>query len=170
MLVAGTPVTVRALKYDRHEYCRWEAMYSAAIVGGAALEAISSTVVEGRTPFFGIDRAVKYFSTDRGYTMIAGYAPEGSLRACYCNICTSAHVADTPTGSEISFVDLDLDLLVWSDGRCVLTDEDEFAQNSVAYRYPQDVQAAARAAVSALQHAVCGHHHPFDRIGLLAVS
>src|SRR4051812_41416895 len=116
MLLAGTPVTVRALKYDGHEYRHWQATYSAAVTGGMMLEAIFSKVVEGRTPFFGGDRAVEYFYSDRDYNVIAGYAPDGILRACYCNICTPAQFAETPSGAEISFVDLDLDFLVWPDG------------------------------------------------------
>jgi len=161
MLLPGTPVTIRALKYDGREYRRWQATYNATVSGGVVLEAVFSAVVEGRTPFFGGDRAVEYFYTDRGYNVIAGYAPDGSLRACYCNICTPAQFANTPTGAEISFIDLDLDLLVWPDGRCELIDEAEFAQNSIAYGYPQEVQAAVHAAVSALQHAVHKRVHPF---------
>jgi protein associated with RNAse G/E len=170
MLLTGTPVTVRALKYDGHEYRRWQATYSAAVTGGMVLEAIFSKVVEGRTPFFGGDRAVEYFYSDRGYNVIAGYAPDGTLRACYCNICTPAQFLETPSGGEISFVDLDLDLLVWPDGRYELLDEDEFVQNSATYRYPQEVQAAARAAVSALQNAVREQIAPFDQIGLCSPS
>jgi protein associated with RNAse G/E len=162
MVLAGTPVTVRALKYDGREYRRWQATYSAAVIGGMVLEAIFSKVIEGRTPFFADDRAVEYFYSDRRYNVIAGYAPDGTLRACYCNICTSAQFTETPSGVEISFVDLDLDLLVWPDGRCELFDEDEFAQNGANYRYPQEVQAAAHAAVSALQNAVHDRIAPFD--------
>jgi protein associated with RNAse G/E len=132
------------------------------------LEAIFSKVVEGRTPFFGGARAVEYFYGDRGYNVIAGYAPDGALRACYCNICTPAQFAEKPSGGEISFVDLDL--LVWPDGRYELLDEDEFAQNSATYRYPQEVEAAARAAVSAPQDAIREQIAPFDHISLLSPS
>ncbi len=81
-LIYGTPVTVRAFKYDGREYRQWRAQYVAPLAGGAVLEAIFTAVVEGRTPFFGGDRAVEYFYTARGYNVIAGYAPDGALRAC----------------------------------------------------------------------------------------
>ena len=160
MLLIGTPVTIRALKYDGREYRRWQATYSAAVARGIELEAVFSAVVEGRTPFFGGDRAVEYFSTDRGYNVIAGNTPEGSLRACYRDTSTPAQLVATAIGTAISFSDLDRDLLVWPDGRCELIDEAEFAQNSVDYGYPQSVQADARAAVSALQDAVLKRAHP----------
>ena len=165
-LPAGTRVTIRALKYDGQEYRRWQVDFAAPLAGGVQLEAIFSPVVEGRTPFFGGDRAVEFFYGDRGYNVIAGYAPDGALRACYCNICTPASFSIAPVGPEIHFIDLDLDVLVWPDGRCVVTDEDDFARNAVAYGYPPEIQAAARDAVSALQRAVVARHAPFDQIGL----
>jgi uncharacterized protein len=167
-LPPGTRVTIRALKYDGREYRRWHVEYVGPVVGGVERGAVFSPVVEGRTPFFGGDRAAEFFYADRGYNVIAGYAPDGALRACYCNICAPARFAGDPDGPEISFVDLDLDVLVWPDGRCVVTDEDDFARNTVAYGYPPALQAAARDAVSALLRAVKEREAPFDRIGLLA--
>ncbi len=99
------------------EYRRWQVHFAALIDGGARLEATFASAVEGRTPFFGGDRAVEFFYADRGYNVIAGYAPNGTLRACYCNICTPATFVLTPDGPEVHFIDLDLDVLVWPDGQ-----------------------------------------------------
>ena len=165
-LPAGATVTVRALKYDGAEYRRWACRFAATVAGGVRLEAVFEPVVEGRTPFFGGDRAVEYFYTDRGYNVIAGYAPDGALRACYCNIATPARLAVAPGGAEVSFVDLDIDVLVAPDGACVVTDEDEFAANARRYGYAPAVRDGARAAVAALLAAVRERRPPFDRIGL----
>lgn len=167
---AGTRVTIRAFKYDGQEYRRWQVDFAAPIAGGVVLEAIFSAVVEGRTPFFGGDRAVEYFYADRGYNVIAGYTSEGALRACYCNICAPATFTLAPDGPEIHFIDLDLDILVWPDGRCVVTDEDDFARNTILYGYPSETQVAARDAVSALLSAVGARQAPFDQIGLPAIA
>jgi protein associated with RNAse G/E len=169
-LLANTPVTVRALKYDGQEYRRWQAHFAGLVPAGVVLTAIFNPVVEGRTPFFGGDDAVEYFYGERGYNIIAGYAPGGALRACYCNICLPATFAIAPEGPEIHFIDLDLDVLVWPDGRCDVTDEDDFARNSITYRYPPAIQSAARDAVSALLRAVAARHAPFDQIGLPDLS
>lgn len=165
-IAPGTPVTIRAHKYDGHEYRRWQVYFVGLIAGGARLEATFNSFVEGRTPFFGGDRAVEFFYADRGYNVIVGYAPDGTLRACYCNICTPATFVSTSEGPEVHFIDLDLDVLVWPDGRCVVTDEDDFAANGALYGYPQTIQHAARAAVAALLHAVRDLSDPFDQLGL----
>ena len=165
-VATGTAVTVRAHKYNGREYRTWQVYFVEPVGEGARLEAIFSAFVEGRTPFFGGDRAVEFFYTDRGYNVIAGYAPDGALRACYCNICTPATFVLSPDGPEIHFIDLDLDVLVWPDGRCVVTDEDDFAENSERYGYPATIREAARAAVEALIAAVRDLQPPFDRLGL----
>lgn len=162
----GTPVTIRAHKYDGVEYRRWQVHFVAPLPGGVVLDAVFNSFVEGRTPFFAGDRAVEYFYADRGYNVIAGYAPDGALRACYCNICTPSAFTVTADGPEVHFIDLDLDVLVWSDGSCVVTDEDDFAENSVRYGYPPATQEAAREAVAALLAAVRERRAPFDQIGL----
>jgi len=162
----GTAVTIRAHKYDGHEYRRWLVHFVGPIAGGARLEATFNSLVEGRTPFFGGDRAVEFFYDDRGYNVIVGYAPDGTLRACYCNICTPATFVLTQDGPEIHFIDLDLDVLVWPDGRCVVTDEDDFATNGARYGYPPAIRRAARDAVAALLHAVRERQDPFDQLGL----
>jgi uncharacterized protein len=164
----GIAVAVRAHKYDRQEYRRWQVNFVELIGGGARLEAIFNSFVEGRTPFFGGDRAVEFFYADRGYNVIVGYSPDGELRACYCNICTPATFVLAPEGPEIHFIDLDLDVLVWPDGSCVVTDEDDFAENSVRYAYLAAIQDAAREAVEALLAAVRDRQPPFDRLGLAA--
>ncbi len=72
----------------------------------------------------------------------------------------------TSDGPEVHFVDLDLDVLIWPDGSCVVTDEDDFATNSTRYSYPPAIEHDARAAVAALLEAVRELLAPFDQLGL----
>jgi protein associated with RNAse G/E len=160
----GTTVSIRAHKYDGAEYRRWTIEFAAAFAGGVRLETVFSPVVEGRTPFFGGDRAVECFYTDRGYNIIAGFAPDGTPRGCYCNICQPARLVSGVDGPEIHFVDLDLDVLVAPAGACTVTDEDEFARNAVRYAYPAAVRRAARRAVTRLLSAVRERQAPFDEL------
>ncbi|MGN6361041.1 MAG: DUF402 domain-containing protein [Thermomicrobiales bacterium] len=160
----GTMVTIRAHKYDSAEYRRWTIEFAGAFAGGVRLETIFSSVVEGRTPFYGGDRAVEFFYTDRGYNIIAGFAPDGTPRGCYCNICRPAELVAGVDGPEVHFVDLDLDVIIAPDGACTVTDEDEFAQNAVRYGYPAAVQRAARRAVTKLLTAVRERQAPFDEL------
>lgn len=167
-LPLGADVTVRALKFDRVEYRRWSARLRDISDGQVVLGATFGPEVEGRTPFFGGDLAVEFFYTARNYNVIAGISPAGEPRGCYCNICLPAQVIAGPKGSEIHFVDLDIDVVVAPGGGCTVTDEEEFVANSARYRYPAAVQAAARAAVADLLAAVAQRQSPFDRLGLSA--
>ncbi len=59
-------------------------------------------------------------------------------------------------------VDLDLDVVRRRPGATVeLLDEDEFAEHSLRYAYPDDVRSAAVAASRELLHAVAAGAGPF---------
>ena len=162
----GAAITVRALKYDTTPYRQWAGRVVATTPTSLALEATFGPEVEGRTPFLAGDRALEYFYFDRGYNVIAGYAPQGAFRACYCNICAPATLHAAPEGPELHFVDLDIDVLVRPDGACLVADEDEFARNADRYGYPPEVRLAAREALAALLSDVRERRPPFDAIGL----
>lgn len=167
-LPLGTEVTVRALKFDRVEYRRWSARVRDISAEQVVLGATFGPEVEGRTPFFGGDLALEFFYTARHYNVIAGFSPSGEPRGCYCNICLPAQVIAGSRGTELHFVDLDIDVVVAPGGGCTITDEEEFVANSARFRYPAAVQAAARASVADLLAAVARRQAPFDRLGLPA--
>ena len=63
-----------------------------------------------------------------------------------------------------TLVDLDLDVLVWNDGRPVeLVDEDEFELHRVELAYPDEIVAAARAAAAEILEQATAGDPPFDR-------
>ena len=75
----------------------------------------------------------------------------------YVNIETPAR----RTGTRISAVDLDLDVVVWTDGRSEVVDRDEFDEHRRRYGYPPDVVAAAEAAAVRALEAVRRGDEPF---------
>ncbi|MDI1462926.1 DUF402 domain-containing protein [Catellatospora sp. KI3] len=67
-----------------------------------------------------------------------------------------------PSGSEVTMVDLDLDVArLRADGRVELWDEDEFAEHQVRYAYPPEVIRQASAAAAWLHTALSGGAEPF---------
>jgi protein associated with RNAse G/E len=76
----------------------------------------------------------------------------------YCDIATVPHWADE---TEITAIDLDLDVIRRRTGEVILVDEDEFAAHQVKYDYPADVVAEARASAEWLLAAVGGRVEPF---------
>ena len=53
--------------------------------------------------------------------------------------------------SVIDYVDLDIDLLVWPDGRVITLDIDEFETNSEIYAYPDIVRRHALEALETIR-------------------
>jgi hypothetical protein len=91
------------------------------------------------------DRFVETYYRDRWYNIFEIRARDDDrLRGWYCNIARPVQISD----GAISYVDLSLDLLVFTDGRQVVLDEDEFAATNPsqelhdqAYQALQELQA-----------------------------
>ncbi len=97
------------------------------------------------------------FFPDRWYNCYRVFRPEGSLAFVYCHVATPARIAN----GLISWVDLDLDVLVQPDGPFQLLDEGEFAANSRQWGYPPDVLARAWAAGAELASMASRRVGPF---------
>ena len=65
-------------------------------------------------------------------------------------------------GTFLRAVDLDLDVVRGFNGTVIIDDEDEFLEHQVAYGYPADVIAAARASADELKVAVSAGAAPYD--------
>jgi protein associated with RNAse G/E len=67
-------------------------------------------------------------------------------------------------GNTVTMVDIDLDIVRWSDGRVEVVDEDEFAEHLIRYQYPQRLVATARSTTAQLAVAVELGHEPFGEV------
>ena len=68
-------------------------------------------------------------------------------------------------GATVTMVDIDLDVMRWTDGRVEIADEDEFEEHQVTMDYPQRLIDTARATTARLAVAVEARHEPFGAIG-----
>lgn len=118
--------------------------------------------VAGRSPIFRPgDVTMEFFWSDRWWNVIAGYRPEsGALAGYYCNVARTPrwHTAPEPV---VTYTDLDLDLIVFPDGRMQLDDEDEFAAYAARFAYPASVVERARRTVDEMRERVARRSHPF---------
>lgn len=101
---------------------------------------------------------------DRWYLIDASLVPvdatgqTGVIDHYYCNIARPG----LWDGDEFCFVDLDLDALVYPDGRVEVVDEDELAAHTIRFGYPAELVAQVRqAAAEAIALSRAGEH-PFD--------
>lgn len=69
-------------------------------------------------------------------------------------------------GSRVEMVDLDLDVVRWSDGTVEVLDEDEFAEHQVVFDYPPRLVDTVRATTAQLALAVDAGHEPFGEVAV----
>lgn len=71
----------------------------------------------------------------------------------------------TWSGSTVTMVDIDLDVMRMPDGHVEIADEDEFKQHQVEMEYPQRLIDTARATTARIAVAVEARHEPFGDVG-----
>lgn len=108
------------------------------------------------TPFHGIvlargDRFLETYYSDRWYNIFEIHDRlSGDLKGWYCNVTRPALFEET----QVSYIDLALDLLVYPDQTQLVLDEDEFAQLPI----DQSTRQKALAALLELQTLFTGSH------------
>ncbi len=80
--------------------------------------------------------------------------------AVYVDVTTVPVVSDT----QITMIDLDLDVIRKTDGRIFLDDADEFEEHRELYGYPQEIIEQSVRAAKWLMDAVTERREPFGRV------
>ena len=102
--------------------------------------------------------STEYYWLDRWYNVFRFSDPDRKLKRFYCNI----NVPPRFDGRVLSYIDLDIDVLVEPDLSYQILDEDDFEQNAQHYPYPEDVQTNARRALAELIELIEARSFPFN--------
>jgi uncharacterized protein len=86
----------------------------------------------------------EYFKLDKWYNMFRFHHPTGELLAYYINI----SMPPILEGNTLSYVDLDIDVVVWPNKLVEVLDRDDFEKNQLKYGYPEHVVAGAEDALN----------------------
>jgi protein associated with RNAse G/E len=152
-------IMVRVLKHDRAEYRRWNARIRRREGPLLVLEAefevdvshhLLGSIQQGT-------RTVEYYWLDRWYNVFRFLRDDGKTRLWYCNVNTPPAFA----GDTLTYIDLDIDVLVQPDLSYQVLDLDEFEMNSRIYNYSTEEQKNAHAAVAQLTSLIDGRQFPF---------
>lgn len=100
----------------------------------------------------------EYYWLDRWYNVFRFVLPDGSLRNYYCNIAMPATFKD----GVLDYVDLDIDVVVWSDFRHEILDLEDFEKNGIRYNYPTRITEKAQQSIAELIGAIERRDSPFD--------
>lgn len=160
MTAVGSTIVVRACKYDGREHRRWPARLqkqegSLIVLDAYFPEEISHDLLG---TIAGGTHSLEYYWLDRWYNVFRFAQPDGTLRNYYCNV----NVPPTLEQDILSYVDLDLDLLVDPDFSYRILDVEDFEENARRYGYSAEVQNNARQAVNELVKNIEGREFPFS--------
>ena len=152
-------VTVRVLKYDGTEYRRWTARLSQH--NGSLLVLDAEFEYDVQHDLLGViqggTRTIEYYWLDRWYNIFRFMKGDNRTRLFYCNINMPPSLED----NVLTYIDLDIDILVQPDFSYQVLDLDEFEENAGRYGYSEEVKNQARAAIDELVSMIVTHQFPF---------
>jgi protein associated with RNAse G/E len=153
-------VRVDALKFDGRLHRSWPARLvrraGALIVLEGVFETEVSHALLGRISAGTL--STEFYWTDRWYSVFRFREPTGQLRNYYCNVNRPAEF----DGEVLSFVDLDIDVLVAPDFSYTVLDEDEFEAHAAQFGYDETLRGCVRESLDELLRLIGTRAFPFD--------
>ena len=159
MIQPGDEVTVRKLDPAGGEKWRWQAVVRQATATSVVVEARYNAGDADRfgIAFRGGDRLLESYFADRWYNVFTVFAAEtGDFKGWYCNVSRPAQWLD----GEVTWVDLERDVVVHRGGRSAVLDEEEFAARALSAHE----RAAALSAVADLLQSARTRTGPFASV------
>ena len=104
--------------------------------------------------------SIEYYWLDRWYNIFRFLQPRGHFLCYYCNI----NVPPVLYENMLSYIDLDVDVLVDANLSYTILDEDEFSNNSSRFNYPLEVQHRSRQALNELINLIEAREFPFNEL------
>ena len=152
-------IEVCSYKYDGVLHRTWDAELARQDAGLIVLDAkFNEEIIHDQLGTIASGtHSLEYYWLDRWYNVFRFSKPDGRLRSYYCNV-NSPPKFD---GATLSYVDLDLDIVVEPDGSYRILDVEDFETNAKRYGYTDEVQANARRAVAELLTMIETRAFPF---------
>ena len=155
----GSDILVSVLKYDGLEHRRWPARIARIDGPLLVLDAVFEDEIEhdllGTISSGTI--STEYYWLDRWYNVFRFSDADCQLKNYYCNV----NQPPAFDGQVLSYIDLDIDVLVAPDLTYKILDVEDFEENARRYAYPEEVQANARRAVAELIRLIESRGFPF---------
>jgi protein associated with RNAse G/E len=157
--MGSAAIIVRVLKYDGTEYRRWNGRVSGCDRSLLILDAEFEHHV--RHHLLGDirrgTRTIEYYWLDRWYNVFRFLNDNDETQLYYCNINMPPTFAD----GTLSYIDLDIDILVQPDLAYEVLDLDEFEKHAELFGYDIETNRQARAAVDELISMIETRQFPF---------
>ena len=150
---------MRVFKYDGTEHRRWPAFVVRHDGSLLVLDAVFDQEIEHDLigTIASGTFSTEYYWFDRWYNVFRFSDPGGTLKSFYCNV----NMPPSFDGRVLSYIDLDVDVLVKPDFSYQVLDLEDFEENAHAYDYPLDVREDAHAALAELIQLIETRSFPF---------
>jgi protein associated with RNAse G/E len=152
--------TINSLKYDGSIHHSW----SAEILDETSELISFKGVFEKEVKHSKLDVirpgtvSYEFYWKNRWYNIFRFHEPEGELRNFYCNINKPPEIEK----NALSYVDLDLDVLVRNDLSFESLDADEFEENAKKFDYPVELRRKAMESLREVIALIKNKAFPFD--------
>ena len=101
--------------------------------------------------------SIEFFLLDKWFNVMVDLN-EGEIVQYYCNITKPPQIE---RGNEITFVDLDFDLLK-KNGKWSLLDKDDFKKNQNKLNYPKELVDKTKIKLEDLRNRIKNNDYPFN--------
>ncbi len=153
-------VRVDACKYDNSVHRSWEANLIEETEELWTFVGVFKDEI--RHPLLGVIRpetiSVEFYWKNRWYNVFRFHEPEGDLRNFYCNV----NMPPVLRENVLTYIDLDIDVLVAPDFSYQILDLDEFEENALKHQYPPGIMEKAKISLSELIALIENKQFPFD--------
>lgn len=105
-------------------------------------------------------RTVEYYWFDRWYNIFRFLKNDGDTRLWYCNINSPPKLEN----GVLSYIDLDVDVLVQPDFTHQVLDLDEFEQNALVFGYGDELRREVQRALGEVTSLIDTRQFPFTEI------
>jgi protein associated with RNAse G/E len=153
-------ITVRVLKYDGAEYRRWDATLAERHESLIVLDAEFADEVQHHLlgDISRGTRTIEYYWLDRWYNIFRFLETDGSTKLFYCNISMPPAIQN----GILSYIDLDIDILVQPDLSFQVLDLEEFETNAARYGYSEQVTTETHQTLADLISMIRTRQFPFS--------
>ena len=152
-------VTVTVQKFDGSAHRSWQAdlverQGPLLVLDGVFAEEVDHELLGRITRG---TRSLEYYWLDRWFNVFRFLEDSGAVKSFYCNI----NLPPVLDQGVLSYVDLDIDVLVAPDFSYRVVDTDEFEANAVRLNYPPEVQRGAKESLVELLSLIETRQFPF---------
>jgi uncharacterized protein len=156
----GSIITINSRKFDGSIHKSWKAQLIVQSNSLLIFEGVFEAEVNHS--HLGVIRrgtiSYEYYWRDRFYNIFRFHEADNSLRNFYCNLNTPPTFVD----NVLDYIDLDIDLVVWTDFKYQILDIDEFEENARKYNYTENLKQTVASSVKKLVDLIEHRKFPFD--------